>query len=194
MITKVDRLVIGGAMANTFLAAEGREMGRSLSEPDMFATAREIVAKAADGGCQLVLPTDGVAAAELKEGAEAEIVAVQNFPADAMMLDLGPASVASIVAVLKDCRSLVWNGPLGAFEFPPFDGATNAVARAAADLTKGGQLLSVAGGGDTVAALENAGVIDRFSYVSTAGGAFLEWLEGRELPGIAVLKERADAR
>jgi phosphoglycerate kinase len=183
--------VIGGAMANTFLAAAGHDIGRSLTEADMTDTAKEIAAKAADGGCELILPTDGVAASELREGAEAEIAGVADFPGNAMMLDLGPASVAAIVAALKDCRSLVWNGPLGAFEVPPFDGATNAVARAVADLTRAGRLMSVAGGGDTVAALENAGVIDCFSYVSTAGGAFLEWLEGRELPGIAVLRERA---
>ncbi|MBW7851543.1 MAG: phosphoglycerate kinase [Rhodospirillales bacterium] len=187
MVGRVDLLIIGGGMANTFLNALGKDVGKSLCEKDMADTAREIMDKARTGGCAIVLPSDAVIAREFKEGAASEVVPVDRVPADAMILDAGPASVADIIGRLSGCRTLVWNGPLGAFEIAPFDAATNAVAQAAAKLTGEGKLLTVAGGGDTVAALAHAGVEDRFSYVSTAGGAFLEWLEGKELPGVAAL-------
>ncbi len=185
---KVDVLIIGGGMANTFLHAQGVDVGKSLCETEMADSALEIMAAAAGDGCQIILPRDAVVARQLKRGAASETVPVEAIPIDAMMLDVGPASVAEVSARLEECRTLVWNGPFGAFEIPPFDAATNAVARAAARLTKNGTLLTVAGGGDTVAALVHAGVDGDFSYVSTAGGAFLEWLEGKSLPGVAVLK------
>ncbi|MEE9543990.1 MAG: phosphoglycerate kinase [Rhodospirillales bacterium] len=185
---KVDVLIIGGAMANTFLHAQGVDVGKSLCETEMADSALEIMVAAAGGGCQIILPRDAVVARQLKRGAASETVPVEAIPIGAMMLDVGPASVAEVSARLEECRTLVWNGPFGAFEIPPFDAATNAVARAAARLTKNGTLLTVAGGGDTVAALVHAGVDGDFSYVSTAGGAFLEWLEGKSLPGVAVLK------
>ncbi len=188
LVAKVDVLAIGGGMANTFLYAVGREVGASLCEKDMAETARDILKRAQAGGCDIVLPTDVVVADRLAEGAAGETVSVKAVPGDRMILDLGPDSAEHLARRLGDCRSLVWNGPLGAFETPPFDAATNRVARAAAELTDAGGLLSVAGGGDTVAALSHAGVLDRFSYVSAAGGAFLEWLEGRELPGVAALR------
>ncbi len=187
LMAKVDKLIIGGGMANTFLQAQGIDVGRSLAEPDFHATAREIMAAAAGKGCEIVLPVDGRIAKAFKTGAASSIVAVTAVPADAMILDVGPASVAQLIEVLESCKTLLWNGPLGAFEIPPFDEGTVALAKAAARLTKAGKLVSVAGGGDTVAALNAAGVTDTFTYVSTAGGAFLEWLEGRELPGIAAL-------
>jgi phosphoglycerate kinase len=187
MLDKVDVLVIGGAMANTLLFAEGRDVGKSLCERDMAETARGILAKAKAGGKTLVLPVDAVVAREFKANAPTEIVAINAVPADAMILDIGPASVAVIGTHLAAARTLVWNGPLGAFETPPFDAGTLAVARRVAELTRAGKLLSVAGGGDTVAALGAAGVAEQLSYVSTAGGAFLEWLEGKELPGVAAL-------
>jgi phosphoglycerate kinase len=190
LIARVDQLVVGGGMANTFLAARGVEIGRSLAERDMADTAREIEAKAKARGCSLVLPVDAVVADQLAAGVATETVAIEAVPAGRMILDIGPRSVADIVARLEGCRTLVWNGPLGAFETPPFDAGTMAVAAAAAKLTAAGRLLSVAGGGDTVAALAAAGVADRFSYVSTAGGAFLEWLEGKTLPGVAALEPR----
>lgn len=185
---KVDALVIGGAMANTFLFAQGVEVGTSLCERDMAPTARDIVDAARAVGCDLLLPEDAVVAAAFEAGAASETVPVGAVPADRMILDIGPRTAAAHAARLADCRTLVWNGPLGAFELPPFDAGTNAVAQAAARLTAAGDLVSVAGGGDTVAALAHAGVVDDFSYVSTAGGAFLEWLEGRELPGVAALR------
>jgi phosphoglycerate kinase len=190
LVAKVDRLIIGGGMANTFLFAQGREVGKSLCERDLADTARAIVAKAKANGCRVILPEDVVVAAEFKAGAAAQTVPVDRVPADRMILDIGPASAAALGAMLAECRTLVWNGPLGAFETPPFDAGTTAVARAAAKLTRAGSLLSVAGGGDTVAALRHADVADAFSYVSTAGGAFLEWLEGKELPGLSVLAAR----
>ena len=185
---KVDLLIIGGGMANTFLHAQGVNVGKSLCETEMADSALEIMAAAAGGGCEIILPRDAVVAREFKTGAASETVPVDAIPIDAMMLDVGPASVAEVSARLEECKTLVWNGPFGAFEIPPFDAGTNAVAQAAARLTKNGTLLTVAGGGDTVAALVHAGVDGDFSYVSTAGGAFLEWLEGRSLPGVAVLK------
>ena len=181
-------LVIGGAMANTFLAAQGIAVGRSLQEADMHDTARRILAPARTGGCQIVLPTDAVVATELKPGVATQIVPVTAVPADAMILDVGPATVAALNQHLATLKTLVWNGPLGAFETPPFDAATTAFARAVADATQRGALRSVAGGGDTVSALRHAGVLEKMSYVSTAGGAFLEWLEGKTLPGVAALE------
>lgn len=191
LVSKVDMLIIGGGMANTFLYAQGIDVGKSLCETDMADDARRILTKAAEAGCEIVLPIDAVVAREFAEGAASETVLLDAIPADAMMLDVGPASVADLIGRLGHCKTLVWNGPLGAFEVKPFDTATNALASEAAKLTAAGSLLSVAGGGDTVAALANAGVQDQFTYVSTAGGAFLEWLEGKELPGVAALS-RAD--
>jgi phosphoglycerate kinase len=184
---KVNVLAIGGAMANTLLFARGIEIGKSLSERDMVETARGVLAKASEAGCQVLLPLDAVVARELKPNAAAETVAIESVPKDAMILDIGPRTVAAIGAKLEACRTLVWNGPLGAFETPPFERGTVAVARRVAELTRAKRLLSVAGGGDTIAALAQAGVTADLTYVSTAGGAFLEWLEGRELPGVAAL-------
>jgi phosphoglycerate kinase len=187
LVRKVDVLVIGGAMANTLLFAEGVEVGKSLSERDMAETARGLIAKAKEANCTLMLPLDAVVAREFKANAPTETVAIGGVPKDAMILDIGPKTVAAINAKLANCKTLVWNGPLGAFETPPFERGTLAIARRVAELTAAGQLLSVAGGGDTVAALAQAGVTEKLTYVSTAGGAFLEWLEGRELPGVAAL-------
>jgi phosphoglycerate kinase len=174
-------------MANTFLQAQGTDVGKSLCEPEFNAKAKEIFAAAKAAGCEIVLPEDAVVAREFKAGADHKVVPVGAVPADSMILDAGPASVARINSVLAACHTLLWNGPLGAFEMQPFGEATFAVAREAARLTRAGSLVSVAGGGDTVAALNAAGATGDFSYVSTAGGAFLEWLEGRELPGVAAL-------
>ncbi len=190
LVSRVDLLAIGGGMANTFLAAQGIEVGASLCEHDMTDTARDIMQKAEAAGCAIALPTDAVVAAEFASGAPSEVVSVHAVPADKMILDVGPASAADLARRLADCRTLVWNGPMGAFELEGFDGGTNTVARTAADLTASGSLLSVAGGGDTVAALAHAGALERFTYVSTAGGAFLEWLEGKTLPGVAALETR----
>ncbi len=184
---KVDQLVIAGGMANTFLHALGRPVGRSLCEHDLGETARRMLDEARAAGCEVVLPVDAVIADALEAGAASRVVAVEAVPDDAMILDIGPASVADLEARLGRCRTLVWNGPLGAFETPPFDAGTLAAARAAAALTRNGRLRTVAGGGDTVAALARAGVVEDFTYVSTAGGAFLEWLEGKTLPGVAAL-------
>ena len=187
LVGKVDHLVIGGGMANTFLVAKGIEVGKSLAERDMADTAREILAKAEAAGCRIHLPVDVVVAREFKAGAANETVAADACPADAMILDAGPATVAEIAKVFGEAKTLIWNGPLGAFEIEPFDAATNAAARRAAELTKAGGLVSVAGGGDTVAALNKANAAESFSFISTAGGAFLEWMEGKELPGVAAL-------
>jgi phosphoglycerate kinase len=187
LLNRVDVLVIGGGMANTFLYAAGVDVGKSLCERDLAETARRISDDARAAGRQIVLPIDAVVAPALTAGSEARTVPIGRVPADQMILDIGPQSTAETVNALQACRTLVWNGPLGAFEHSPFDTGTTAVARAAAMLTKSGKILSVAGGGDTVAALAQAGVEDQFSYVSTAGGAFLEWLEGKELPGVAAL-------
>ncbi|MBP7001880.1 phosphoglycerate kinase [Amaricoccus sp.] len=189
LIDKVDAVVIGGGMANTFLAAQGIDVGKSLCEHDMADTAREIMAKAAAAGCEIVLPVDVVVAREFKAGAENDTVPASACPPDAMILDAGPESIARIATVLSGARTLVWNGPLGAFEIPPFNLATDSAARQAAALTRAGRLLSVAGGGDTVAALNSSGAAADFTYVSTAGGAFLEWLEGKTLPGVAALDQ-----
>ncbi|HJO72893.1 MAG TPA: phosphoglycerate kinase [Rhodospirillales bacterium] len=188
LVLRVDVLVIGGAMANTFLDAQGIGVGRSMCERAMADKARAVLAAAAGEGCDVVLPIDVVVARELREGAASQVVTVGAVPADAMILDIGPASVAETKDRLGACRTVVWNGPLGAFETAPFDAATNALAGAVADLTRAGRLLSVAGGGDTAAALTHAEAAEGFSYISAAGGAFLEWLEGRELPGVATLR------
>ncbi|NKB27497.1 MAG: phosphoglycerate kinase [Rhodobacteraceae bacterium] len=188
LVRKVDHLVIGGGMANTFLAAEGADVGKSLYEPDLLNRAREIRAAAGEVACDILLPSDVVVAREFREGAASTVVAADACPADAMILDVGPKTVARIAAVLGAAKTLVWNGPLGAFETPPFDTATLAAARQAAAETRAGALVSVAGGGDTVAALNAAGVADDFTYVSSAGGAFLEWMEGKTLPGVAALE------
>ena len=187
LVTKVDLLVIGGAMANTFVAAEGIAVGKSLQEAEMHATALEIIAKAKAAGCEIVLPVDAVTATEFKANAATKIVPIGAVPTDAMILDVGPQTVAALVARLASVKTVVWNGPLDAFEIPPFDAATTALAKAVAAATVAGKLRSVGGGGDTVSALRQAGVIDELSYVSSAGGAFLEWLEGKILPGVAAL-------
>jgi len=189
LVTRVDALVIGGGMANTFLAAQGADVGKSLCEHDLAELARQIMAKAETAGCAIVLPVDGVVAREFKAGAANETVGIDAIPADAMMLDVGPKSVELINGWISRAATLVWNGPLGAFEIAPFDTATVAAAKHAAECTRAGKLVSVAGGGDTVSALNHAGVADDFSYVSTAGGAFLEWMEGKVLPGVAILTE-----
>lgn len=186
---KVDVLVIGGAMANTFLAAQGHEMGRSLQEAEMHDTARRILEEAKAAGCDILLPSDLVVAAEFKPTPATHTVPVDSVPADMMALDVGPDTVASVEARLRQASTLVWNGPFGAFETPPFDAATVAVAATVAALTTSGGLKSIGGGGDTVAALRHAGAAERMTYVSTAGGAFLEWLEGKTLPGVAALQK-----
>ncbi|PDT01219.1 phosphoglycerate kinase [Rhizobium chutanense] len=187
LVKKVDALVIGGGMANTFIAARGTNVGKSLCEHDLAETAKQIMIEAATSGCAIILPEDGVVAREFKAGAANETVDINAIPADAMVLDVGTKSVEAINAWIERASTLVWNGPLGAFEIEPFDAATVAAAKYAAERTAAGKLTSVAGGGDTVSALNHAGVADDFSYVSTAGGAFLEWMEGKELPGVAVL-------
>jgi len=187
LVGKVNVLVIGGAMANTFLAAQGNAVGRSLQEAEMHATALDILARAKTANCDVLLPCDAVVAAELKVGVPTLTVTISAVPADGLILDLGPATVEALRQRLTALKTLVWNGPLGAFETPPFDAATTAFAKAVADATTKGALRSVAGGGDLVAALRHAGVVDKMSYVSTAGGAFLEWLEGKTLPGVAAL-------
>ena len=184
---KVDRLIIGGAMANTFFLAEGVEIGRSLAEPDHTRTALQIMHAAKERHCEVILPHDFVVAPKLEAGAFARVVVTLETPSDLMILDVGPKTVAHYGEIISRSRTLLWNGPLGAFEVAPFGEGTFGLARQAASLTKSGKLVSVAGGGDTLAALNAAGVTDLFTYVSTAGGAFLEWLEGRELPGIAAL-------
>lgn len=187
MVAKVDHLIIGGGMANTFLAARGVNVGKSLCEHDLTGTAEEILDAADRANCTVHLPYDVVVATEFKPNPATRTVNVHEVAADEMILDVGPAATEALADVLKNCRTLVWNGPMGAFETPPFDTATVALALTAAALTKEGSLVSVAGGGDTVAALNQAGVAEDFTFVSTAGGAFLEWMEGRELPGVKTL-------
>ena len=194
LIEKVGHLVIGGGMANTFLAARGLNIGRSLAEREMLDTASAIMEKARGRNCLIHLPVDIVVAREFAANAPSQVLAADACPEDAMILDAGPQTVAAITELFGNCRTLVWNGPLGAFEIPPFDTATTAAAREAARLTRAGTLVSVAGGGDTVAALNKAGVVDDFTYVSTAGGAFLEWMEGKALPGVAALQGAATRR
>jgi phosphoglycerate kinase len=188
LLAKVDALIIGGAMANTFLAADGKPVGKSLAEHDLVATARDIMAKAAQHHREIVLPVDAVVAHEFAARAPSRVVSVDAVEGDDMILDIGPRSIEHVVSVLARTKTLVWNGPFGAFELEPFDTGTVEAAEAAAELSEAGKLVSVAGGGDTVAALNKAGVTDRFTYVSTAGGAFLEWLEGKALPGVEVLR------
>jgi phosphoglycerate kinase len=187
LVARVDHLIIGGGMANTFLAARGVNVGKSLCEHDLTGTAEEILDAADRAGCTVHLPYDVVVATEFRANPPTRTVNVHEVGAEEMILDVGPAATEALADVLKNCRTLVWNGPMGAFETPPFDAATVALARTAAALTADGSLVSVAGGGDTVAALNQAGVADQFTFVSTAGGAFLEWMEGRELPGVAAL-------
>jgi phosphoglycerate kinase len=189
LVTKVDVLAIGGGMANTFLAARGVNVGKSLCEHDLVATAREIEAKAKAAGCEIMLPVDALVAREFKANPGHRVVPVGEVDADEMILDAGPLSVAEVVLKLAQVRTLVWNGPFGAFELPPFDTATVTVAKAAAKRVKAGELVAVAGGGDTVAAMNHASVADDLTYVSTAGGAFLEWMEGKALPGVEALRK-----
>ena len=189
IVRKVDMLVIGGGMANTFLAARGTDVGKSLCEHDLADTAKQIMIEAASSNCALVLPVDGVVAKEFKAGAANEVMDIAHIPADGMILDVGPKTIEAVNRAIDRAATLVWNGPLGAFEIAPFDKATVAAARHAAKRTAEGGLISVAGGGDTVAALNHAGVADDFTYVSTAGGAFLEWMEGKPLPGVDVLNK-----
>ncbi len=188
LLAKVDKLAIGGAMANTFLAAQGKPVGKSLVEKDLLDTARQILAKAKEKNCEIILPIDVVVAGEFKARAPSKVVAADKVQESDMILDIGRESIGHVIAALAGSKTLVWNGPFGAFEMEPFDVGTNEVAEAAAELTEAGKLRSVAGGGDTVAALEHAGAADRFTYVSTAGGAFLEWLEGKPLPGVEALR------
>jgi phosphoglycerate kinase len=189
LVRKVNTLVIGGGMANTFLAAKGVEVGKSLAEHDMADTAREIMAKAEEAACDILLPVDVVCATEFAAHADSVTVPADACPADRMILDAGPETVAQIVKAFEQARTVIWNGPLGAFEIEPFDAATNAAAQKAAELTRAGSLVTVAGGGDTVAALNKAGAAEAFTYISTAGGAFLEWMEGKTLPGVAALDQ-----
>lgn len=193
LVKKVNKLVISGGMAHTFLKAQGFDTineKNSLVQPDMIETAKEIMATAKASDCEIILPVDLVAAKEFKSNAEHKTVDLEHIPAEGWeLLDIGEKSIAQINAKLEECKTLVWNGPLGVFEMKPFDNATNKVAQKAAELTAAGKLTSVAGGGDTVSALTNAGVADKFTYISTAGGAFLEWMEGKELPGVAVMKK-----
>ncbi len=190
LLMKVDTLIIGGGMANTFLAAQGRTVGKSLCEHDLAATARETLAKAEAANCKIVLPVDTVVTKEFKAHAPWRVTPVEAVAADEMILDIGPRTIEHVVSVLARTKTLVWNGPFGAFELEPFDNGTVEVAEAAAELTQAGKLASIAGGGDTVAALNAAGAAKRFTYVSTAGGAFLEWMEGKALPGVEVLRVR----
>ena len=189
LVERVDLLVIGGGMANTFLNAQGVDVGKSLCERDLAETARGILEKAKKSGCEVVLPSDAVVADGLKDGVATTVVKIQAVPADQMILDVGPASVQTLKDKIGGCKTLLWNGPLGAFEIKPFDAGTNAIAKAVAAQTEKGALISVAGGGDTVAALNAANVADALSYISTAGGAFLEWMEGKELPGVKALED-----
>ncbi len=189
IVGRANVLAVGGGMANTFLFAKGVSVGKSLCEPDLADTAREIMAQAESAGCEIILPTDVVVAKEFKEGAKREVLPADNVAGDDMILDLGPDTVDLIAERIEAAKTLVWNGPLGAFEIKPFDTATVEAARFAAKQVKKSDLVAVAGGGDTVAALAHAGVVDQFTYVSTAGGAFLEWLEGKTLPGVAALED-----
>jgi phosphoglycerate kinase len=188
LLDKVNALVIGGAMANTFLLAQGKTVGKSLAEPDLVPTARKIMDKAKSEKREIILPVDVVTAAKLEANASSRVLDADKVGGTDMILDIGPRSIEQVVSVLARAKTLVWNGPFGAFEVEPFDNGTIEVAEAAAELTEAGKLVSVAGGGDTVAALNVAGVADRLTYVSAAGGAFLEWLEGKRLPGVEVLR------
>jgi phosphoglycerate kinase len=190
LIAKVDTLIIGGGMANTFLAAQGKAVGKSLCEHELAATARDVMAKAKEARCEIVLPVDAIVAPKFEANAPSRVVGVDNVGSADIILDIGPSSIEHAASVLARSKTLVWNGPFGAFELEPFDNGTVQVAEAAAELTAAGKLVSVAGGGDTVAALNAAGVSERFTYVSTAGGAFLEWMEGKALPGVEILRDK----
>lgn len=186
---KVDYLVLGGGMANTFLYAKGHAVGKSLCEKDMADEANKIMNNAQKAECKIILPKDQIVVRDFKENADHEIIQVGNIKDDQESIDIGPASIQEIEQLAEDCKTVLWNGPMGVFEMKPFDNGTNKVAQKVAELTKSGKLISVAGGGDTVSALDNAGVVQDFSYISTAGGAFLEWIEGKELPGVKALEE-----
>ena len=190
LVAKVDALIIGGGMANTFLAALGKPVGKSLAEHDLVGIARDILAKAKAKGCEIVLPVDVVVTKKFEANAPSRVVPVDVVGADDFIVDIGPISVEHVISVLARAKTLLWNGPFGAFELEPFDNGTVEIAEAAAELTETGKLITIAGGGDTVAALNTAGVADRFTYVSTAGGAFLEWMEGKSLPGVEVLRAK----
>lgn len=187
LVTKVDILVVGGAMANTFLAAQGIRVGVSLQEPDLHETARQIMQNAAAKGCEIILPQDVVVAEKFEANAPTKIVSVRDIPDNAMALDVGPATVEAFIKRLPGIKTIIWNGPLGAFETKPFDASTNSLAKAIAEATKSGKIISVGGGGDTVSALKMAGVHEDLTYLSSAGGAFLEWMEGKMLPGVEAL-------
>lgn len=187
LVEKVDVLVLGGGMANTFIYANGGDIGGSLCESEMADEARKIMVQAKESNCEIILQSDAVTVTEISTNAQIQIVAADTVPEGRMAIDMGPDSTAHVIEKLKSCKTLVWNGPMGVFEIPPFDTGTNAIAQAVAEMTKTGDLISIAGGGDTVAALENAGCISDFTYISTAGGAFLEWMEGKTLPGVAAL-------
>jgi phosphoglycerate kinase len=191
MVKKVDYLVLGGGMANTFMLANGQEIGASLCEKDMVIEAQAIMKTAAENNCKIILPDDCVVVSKLEENAEYLTITPDNFPSDKSAVDVGEKSIQSLNEILEGCKTVLWNGPMGVFEIKPFDNGTNKVAQKVAKLTKAGELVSVAGGGDTVAALENAGAANDFSYISTAGGAFLEWLEGKTLPGVAALENKS---
>jgi phosphoglycerate kinase len=190
LIPKVDVLIIGGGMANTFLAAQGKAVGKSLCEHELAGTARDILAKAKAGNCEIVLPVDAVTARKFEANAPSRVTSIDAVGGDEMILDIGPRTIENVVSVLARMKTLVWNGPFGAFELEPFDNGTIEIAEAAAELTVAGKIVTVAGGGDTVAALNAAGVTERLTYVSAAGGAFLEWMEGKALPGVEVLRIR----
>ncbi len=189
---KVDFLVLGGAMANTFLLAQGQDIGASMCEKDMVDEAQNIMRDAAQNKCEIITPLDCIVTEKLEENAQYETTTLPNFPSNKSAIDVGDKSIQNVCNILNDCKTLLWNGPMGIFEIKPFDNGTNKIAQHAAQLSVAGKLLSVAGGGDTVAAIDNAGVVNEFSYVSTAGGAFLEWLEGKTLPGIAALEQAAE--
>jgi phosphoglycerate kinase len=190
LINKVEVLIIGGGMANTFLFAQGKHVGKSLCEKDMADTARKIMAAAESSKCRIVLPVDATVAKELKQHVHARVVEVDQVAEDEMILDIGPKSVVVVEEILGQIKTLVWNGPFGAFETPPFEAATFAIAKTVGFLTREGKLKAIAGGGDTVAALNDAGVAGEFTYVSAAGGAFLEWMEGKALPGVEALRAK----
>jgi phosphoglycerate kinase len=191
MVKKVDYLVLGGAMANTFMLANGQEVGTSMCEPDMIEEAQKISATAKTSGCQIILPIDSIVVEKLAENAPFDVVTPDNFPKNKSAVDVGEKSIENVCSILEKCKTVLWNGPMGVFEIKPFDNGTNKIAKKVGNLTKATKLISVAGGGDTVAALDNAGAVDDFSYISTAGGAFLEWIEGKELPGVAALTKSA---
>ncbi len=191
LVKRVNYLALGGGMANTFLLATGHEIGTSMCETDMVEEAKKIMATAKESNCEIILPIDCAVVEKLEPGTSSDIVDLNNFPNNKSAVDIGPKSIDAVCKILESCKTVLWNGPFGVFEIKPFDNGTNKVAQKVSDLTKSKKLVSIAGGGDTVSALDNAGVVEDFSYISTAGGAFLEWLEGKELPGVAALKNSA---